>query len=167
MSMFPILLEKAMIHGDWKNPGSEALRMLLGLREDADELELYETREMMEHIGRQLDTAGYVDDPTFCMIRDLSAREGSNDPRLIYSQALFIGGSIWPGDDVLLAVDVSKPCEEQTVFWFDWSRKSPHRWKPIMSLSSFLDALHTVEKIETSGNAPEKPSRIVPEEDVF
>lgn len=163
--MFPILLEDAIAQGNWKNPGYESLRILLGLGEDESELKLYETREMMEHIGRQLDTAGYVDAPTFCMIRDPSDREGPDDPRLIYSQLLFIGGAMFPGDDVFLVVDISKPRDEQTVFWFDWSRKAPHRWTPIMSLSSFLDALRTVEKIDTSRNTPGKRRRFIIDED--
>ncbi|MBN1546451.1 MAG: hypothetical protein JW902_07320 [Syntrophaceae bacterium] len=165
--MFSILLKDAIAHEEWKNPGYKALKILLDLGENEAKLMLFETREIMETVNQQLDAAGYVDDPEFCMIRDISERHGLDDPRLIYSQALFIGGATSPGEDVLLAVDVSKPSDEQTVFWFDWSRKIPHRWKPIMSLSSFLDALCTVEKLDTSCSTPRKSSRFIPEEDFF
>jgi hypothetical protein len=139
--MFPFIIDEAIASGRWVDPGSDKIKDILSLAKDESELLLFESREMMENIGRQLDSGGYVDDPEFCMVRNISDINGSNDLRLVYSNALFIGGSKYPGDDVLLAIDASKPSEEQMVFWFDWSRSPPNRWKPIMSLSSFLREL--------------------------
>jgi hypothetical protein len=139
--MFPLIIDEAIANGRWVDPGSDKIKDILSLAKDESDLLLFESREMMENIGRQLDSGGYVDDPEFCMIRNLSDLNGSNDMRLVFSNALFIGGSKYPGDDVLLAIDASKSSEEQMVLWFDWSQKPPNRWQPIMSLSSFLSKL--------------------------
>lgn len=139
--MFPFIIDEAIANGCWVDPGSDKIKDILCLAEEESDLLLFESREMMERIGRELDSGGYVDDPEFCMVRNISDINRSNDLRLVYSNALFIGGSKFPGDDVFLAIDASKPSAEQMVFWFDWSRMPPNRWKPIMSLSSFISAL--------------------------
>lgn len=141
--MFPFFIKKAIANGCWVDPGSDKIKDILCLAENESDLLLFESREMMERIGRELDAGGYVDDPEFCMVRKISDIDRSNDQRLVYSEALFIGGSKFPGDDVFLAIDASKSSAEQMVLWFDWSRMPPNRWKPIMPLSSFLNALCT------------------------
>lgn len=139
--MFPLPLDEAITNGCWVDPGSKKLRSILSLGKDESDLVLFESREMMERIGRQLDSGGYVDDPEFCMVRNISNVDRPNDQRLVYSNALFIAGSKYPGDDVFLAVDTSKPSAEQMVLWFDWSLMAPNRWKPVMPLSAFLNSL--------------------------
>jgi hypothetical protein len=139
--MFPQQLQDALSVGSWSDPGSEALRKLLGLGEGESDLVLFDSRQMMERIAGDLDVGGYVDDPEFCMVRGRHDRAGSDDVRLVHADALFVGGAKFPGDDVFLAVDTSKPEHDQMVLWFDWSRPAPERWAPLMSFAVFLERL--------------------------
>src|SRR5690606_7718091 len=125
----------------WSDPGAEALKRLLGLEEGESDLVLFGSREMMERIWADIGARGYVDDPEFCMTRNRHDRTGTNDPRLVYRDALFLGGSKFPGDDVFLAIDTSQPEHTQQVLWFDWSRPPPERWKAIMPLAVFIQCL--------------------------
>lgn len=135
------LLDEAIANGCWLDPGSDKLKHILRLNEDEPDLVLFESREMMEKVSRDLYSGGYVDDPEFCMVRNKIDADGPNDQRLVYTNALFVGGSKYPGDDVFLSIDISIPSEEQIILWFDWSRRLPNRWKSVMSLSSFLEEL--------------------------
>jgi hypothetical protein len=139
--MFPLLLDEAITNGCWFDPGSDKLKYILRLNEDESDLVLFESREMMEKVSRDLDSGGYVDDPEFCMVRNKIEFNGPNDQRLVYTNALFVGGSKYPGDDVFLSIDVSIPSSKQMILWFDWSSMPPNRWKPIMPLSLFLEGL--------------------------
>ncbi|MFO7562777.1 MAG: hypothetical protein R6X02_09065 [Enhygromyxa sp.] len=139
--MFPQLLQDSLAAGIWLDPGPEILKKLLDLDNAESNLELFESRHAMEQIGTTLDSSGYVDDPEFCMVRSSAARVGVADPRLVYTDAVFVGGSRVPGDDVFLAIDVSQPEREQSILWFDWSRTPPGRWIPLMRLAVFLERL--------------------------
>jgi len=95
----------------------------------------------MLRIHEQLDSAGYVDDPEFCMVRRRGDLSGPSDQRLVYYEALFIGASKFPGDDVLLAIDLSGDSTDHNVLWFDWSRMRPGRWVRVTLLSSLIEAI--------------------------
>lgn len=46
---------------------------------------------------------------------------------------------MFPGDDVLLAIDTS--ASDQAVLWLDWSRKPPERWVALMPFAAFVERL--------------------------
>ncbi|NVB39470.1 hypothetical protein G6O69_16630 [Pseudenhygromyxa sp. WMMC2535] len=54
--------------------------------------------ELQDQIKADIDAGGYVDDPEFCMIRSRHDRTGSTDARLVYADALFVGGSMTAHD---------------------------------------------------------------------
>ncbi|NVB41812.1 hypothetical protein G6O69_28525 [Pseudenhygromyxa sp. WMMC2535] len=138
---FPQQVQDVLSAGSWSDPGPEALNKLLGLEEGDSDLVLFASREMMERIKDDLDGGGYVDDPEFCMVRNQRDRAGSADPRLVYADTVFVGGAKFPGDDVFLAIDTSKPEHDQHVLWFDWSRPAPERWTPLVSVAVFVKRL--------------------------
>jgi hypothetical protein len=63
------------------------------------------------------------------------------DDRLVFEQALFIAGAVYPGDDVFVAVARPSADEDPLVFGLDWERPVPHRWVRLMRLSAFVAGL--------------------------
>lgn len=84
---------------------------------------------------------GYVDDPEFCMVRRASDRLSPSDPRVVYENAVFFGGSIYPGDDAFLVVDSTVPERADSILWLDWPLGPPNRWISLGSLTSFVARL--------------------------
>lgn len=120
----PKVLEDSITGGIWHRSSPDALRRLLG--EDMPDLELFENIDAMRRVSDQLDSAGYVDDPEFCMVR--KSVEVADDPRLMFEQALFIGGAITPGDDVFVVAKLSSDMTDPPILVFDWARTIPNRW---------------------------------------
>ena len=120
----PDVLVDAIADGVWKNPGPDVLRQLLG--DSLPDLKLFENIDKIKGMSNRLDNAGYVDDPQFCMARESEVEK--DDPRLIFDRALFVGGSIYPGDDVFVAADLGLAEADPPIFVFDWERDVPHRW---------------------------------------
>ena len=140
--MFPQLLKDTLSAGRWCDPGTEVLKKLLGIDQQESDLQLFGSQDLMERIKGDLDSGGYVDDPEFCMVRSRSDHMEDKDPRLVYDDALFFGGSKFPGDDVFLAIDMSKSEHEQHILWFDWSRSRPERWTSLVPLTVFIERLN-------------------------
>jgi hypothetical protein len=137
----PRVLAQVLRTSEWKDPGPDGLRSALGGVEEESELELSPSLEAMQRLSRALDEGGYVDDPEFCMVRDRSDQVSEDDPRLVWSDAVFIAASKYPGDDVFVAVDASTPERARTVLFFDWTREAPNRWTAVTSLESFVGAI--------------------------
>ncbi|MDX1948177.1 MAG: hypothetical protein SFU86_22495 [Pirellulaceae bacterium] len=100
----PKLLIHAIADGTWKQVTPDALRKFLG--EDLDDLKLCDNVDAMLRISTEIDNAGYVDDPEFCMTRIRHTE--SIDLRTEFPRALFIAASIRAGDDVFVE-RISKP----------------------------------------------------------
>jgi hypothetical protein len=149
--MFPQLLKDTLSAGRWCDPGPEMLKKILGIDQQESDLLLFWSQSMMERIKGDLDRGGYVDAPQFCMVRSRSDHMGDKDPRLVYDDALFFGGSNFPGDDGLLAIDMSKPEYEQHVLWLDWSRSPPERWTSLVPLAVFIERL---DQLSVLGRIP-------------
>jgi hypothetical protein len=118
------------------------LRTLLGTVPDLPDLTLFHDVETMRRVAEQLDVGGYVEDAEFCMVRAMRDLVGPADERLVFERAIFIGGSVIPGDDVLIALDMrSNPIDPPLVV-FDWSKPVPSRWSVVGSLGQFVVEIH-------------------------
>lgn len=138
----PAILAAALSRGTWHDPGPDILRRLFRRVAELPDLKLYTDIATMLSLRDQLAQAGYVDDPEFCMVRDTTVVESSGDPRLIFDAALFVGGSIVPGDDVLVALDLRS--DDPPVFVFDWTKTVPTRWVEVGRLSGLVSELGRV-----------------------
>lgn len=131
----PTILVDALADGSWKNVSPDVLRRCLG--DDLDDLQLYGNTDVMVRLSANLEEGGYVDDPQFCMTREKESV--SDDPRLKFHSALFIGGSVIPGDDVFVAIELQDAAEyDPSVLVFDWRMKAPHRWSVRGKLSELI-----------------------------
>jgi hypothetical protein len=82
----------------------------------------------------------FVDDPVFCMTREVD--RPSEDPRLEFPRALFIAGSIMPGDDSFVAIRRENLDEyNPPVLVFDWRETAPHRWAERGTLSELIKGI--------------------------
>lgn len=133
----PTALEAALSGGAWHNPGPDVLRAIFKLVGDLPDLQLYTELSTMVSVWNQVMQAGYVDDIQFCMVRKGSDLTSSEDPRLVMEDAMFVGGSIMPGDDVLVALDLRRD-EDPRLLVFDWSKAIPARWVEIGRLSEVV-----------------------------
>ena len=129
----------AMAAVAWSDPGPAALRQLLGEDLELPDLELFEDTEVMERVAAQLDKAGYVDDPEFCMVRSREPGCEGRDPRLVFEDALFIAGSKVPGDDVFVVIDLRGRNGEPEVRVFDWRAEVPRRWVLVGPFGEFVE----------------------------
>lgn len=134
----PRLLIDSIADGSWKHVSADVLRRCLG--SDLDDLELYTTLDRMLWMFATLDNAGFVDDPEFCMTREHHLE--SEDPRLVYPRALFIGASTVPGDDMFVAIQ-QEDCEEYDppVLVLDWRKDVPARWTARGKLSELIHGI--------------------------
>jgi len=150
----PKILVDSIENGTWKSVSPDTLRRCLG--EELDDLQLFEGLPFMYLIAENLDHAGFVDHPEFCMTR---ARTKMNDPRLDFSRALFIGGSIVPGDDVFIAIQLEEFEEyDPPVLVLDWRRSAPDRWAERGKLSDLISGIHEKSKEEhPSSNKSKSP----------
>ena len=131
----PKILVDSFANGNWKQVSPNVLRRCLG--EELDDLKLFENLDMMRHASADLDHGGYVDDPEFCMARKQDI--GLDDPRLEFARALFIGGSIIPGDDVFVAIRLEDSEEyDPSVLVLDWRNSAPNRWTKRGNLSDLI-----------------------------
>lgn len=134
----PRILADSMANGSWKNVSPNVLRRCLG--EELDDLQLFESIFEMQHVFDQLDYSGIFDLPGFCMTREDSIE--LNDPRLEYSRALFIGGSVIPGDDVFVAIRLEDYKEyDPPVLVLDDRKHPPNRWRQRGRLSDLIKGI--------------------------
>ena len=134
----PKILVDSLADGSWKHVFPDVLRRCLG--NDLDDLKLYENIHAMLCISANLDEAGYVDDPEFCMTRARNLT--SEDPRLDFPRALFIAGSVVPGDDVFVAIHQEESEEyDPPVLVLDWQREVPSRWVERGRLSELISGI--------------------------
>jgi hypothetical protein len=137
----PAMLTAAMADGTWKDPGADLLRTLLGVEiPESEILQLYPDVAYMERVANALDTAGYIDYLWSCMVRSSTAT-ADNDPRLVFDQALFIGGSRHPGDDVYIAINLGNADSDPTIYTYDWEKEVPNRWVAGSTLSQLIQGL--------------------------
>jgi hypothetical protein len=135
----PKILIEALAFGRWKPVAPNVLRRCLG--DELDDLKLFESLFGMEIVAGDLETAGYVDHPAFCMTRD--ANRSPEDPRLEFPRALFIAGSIESGDDVFVAIRREDFDEyDPTVLVLDWRKKAPYRWTERGRLSELIRCIN-------------------------
>lgn len=136
----PSMLKDAIIRGTWKSPHPDILRRCLG--EGLPDMKLFEELDVIRNMPERLHAAGYIDDPEFCFCTGRDATvASSDDPRLSFECALFLGGSVVPGDDVFVAADLSTdPCDP-TVVVFDWEQTVPNRWMRRGDLGNLLRKL--------------------------
>jgi len=140
--LIPATITDAISQGSWVDPGPERLAELLGLARRESPLRLFGDVEHMQRIHQLVGGRhGYVDDPEFCMVRRVSDRESPSDPRVAHEQAVFFGGSLIPGDDAFLVLDLSRPGGADAILWLDWPRGPPNRWISLGSLSSLIARL--------------------------
>ena len=134
----PRILIDSITKGKWRQATPDALRHCLG--SDLDDLTLFDSIDAMTKMSAILDHAGYVDQPGFCLIRN--DNRASDDPRLEFPRALFIGGSIAPGDDVFLAIRRENYEEyDPLVLVLDWRKEAPFRWDERRRLSELIGEL--------------------------
>lgn len=133
----PKILVDSIGNGNWKPVSPDVLRRCLG--SDLDDLRLFQGLEEMHLIAENLQHAGFVDHPEFCMTR---GRTNQSDPRLDFDQALFIGGSIIPGDDVFVAIQQKEFDEyDPPVLVLDWNKVAPNRWSERGKLSELISGI--------------------------
>jgi hypothetical protein len=137
----PKLIADAIAAGTWRDCGPEVLRQLLGEDLELPDLQLFESAEAMRGVSVQLDSGGYVDDPQFCMVRREADLVMPGDVRLVFERALCIAGSTVPGDDVIVAVQVSNDEDDPNILVFDWRKPVPDRWIVRGRLSDFVQGL--------------------------
>lgn len=137
-SPLPRQLYDAIEDGTWHDRGPDALRVILGTDE---ELELFVTEDKIAAVKTQVQDGGFVEDPTFCMVRDEDNLSGDNDDRLVFAQCVFIAGSVQPGDDVLVALDLRSCAHDPNVLLFDWGRPAQSRWVMVGRLSELIERL--------------------------
>lgn len=134
----PKSLMKSLLDGSWHNVPPDVLRRCLG--DELDDLQLYENTSIMHMVHVNLDEAGYVDDPEFCMTR--KDDPAIDDPRLVFPRALFIGGSKIPGDDVFVAIQQESHDDHDPSVWvLDWHKDIPYRWTERGRLSGLISGL--------------------------
>lgn len=138
-SHIPTPLLNALDSGTWQNTNADVLNELFSTVPVLPELRLFPDVATMLRVAQQVDDGGFVDDENFCMVRDRCDLEGCNDPRLVFADALFLGGSTVPGDDILIAVD-TVGSEDPAVLVFDWSKPAPSRWTRVGPLSVLVSA---------------------------
>jgi hypothetical protein len=138
---FPEEVIDAIASKVWRDPGPASLRQLLGEDLELPELELFEDVETMRRVAAQLEDAGYVDDPQFCMTHSPKPDAEPCDPRLVFGDAIFVAGSKVPGDDVFVAIDLHDIGNEPTVRVFDWRAEVPRRWVVVSKLREFVERL--------------------------
>tara|TARA_R110002073_G_scaffold336583_1_gene536311 strand:- start:1164 stop:1577 length:414 start_codon:yes stop_codon:yes gene_type:complete len=129
-------IENLIASKTWRNPGAASLRKFLGLEVGYPDLELFEGLHTMRSVWSQLDTAGYPDDPNFCMSRQPLP---INDQRLEFEQALFVAGATLPGEDVFVALNLQD--NNNTLLVFDWREPIPTRWVPQSNLPILVELL--------------------------
>ena len=94
----------------------------------------------MLHLAANLNEGGYVDDPEFCMTRE--SNPTANNPTLEFQRALFIGGSVMPGDDIFVAIRRQDSEEyDPPVLVFDWRKEVPYRWTERGRLSELISGI--------------------------
>ncbi|MEL6895596.1 MAG: hypothetical protein AAFP90_05780 [Planctomycetota bacterium] len=134
----PKVLVDFLADESWSEISPDDLRRCLG--SELDDLQLYESVELMLQVSANLDSAGYVDDPEFCMTREQGL--APDDPRLEFPRALFIGGSTVPGDDVFVAIQQEDSEDyDPPVLVLDWRKEVPSRWTERGKLSELLDGI--------------------------
>lgn len=137
----PRVMRNALDTGTWRNPGQELLRSLFSSRVPGlSELKLFDSLAHMNGVAQQIGRGDIIDNSDFCMVAKRSELKGADDTRLVFEDSLFIGGSIFPGDDVLVAVDLTEGDDPQ-VRVLDWSRPVPFRWVPVGALSWLVSGL--------------------------
>lgn len=137
----PKCVSEAMASGRWRNPSPAALRRALGEDLDLPDLELFESTGVMCQVADQVARGGYVDDPEFCMVWSGSALDGADDSRLVFPHALFVGGSVVPGDDVFVVLDLRGGHDDPNVLVLDWHKPIPHRWVVAGTVNNVIDRL--------------------------
>jgi hypothetical protein len=136
----PELLTDAVASGAWRDPGPETLRRVFHHVANLPDLELFADVATMQGVGQQVSQAGFAEIDDFCMVRKASELAGTEDPRIALDSSLFLGGSIVPGDDVFVVLDL-RDAEDGQVLVFDWEREVPRRWVAVGSLRRVLEAL--------------------------
>lgn len=133
----PELLVAALADGTWRDPGPAALRGILGPGPD---LQLFATSWMMRSVGAQA-ARNFVDLPQFWMVHAADELESPVDPRLVWEEAVFVGGSVGLGDDVLVAADLRGDEPDPWIRVFDWERAGADPWRRRCRLSGLLARL--------------------------
>jgi hypothetical protein len=129
----PDALRSALASGAWRHPGWPALREMLCVPADACELELFPSLAHMQRVKDQV-RAAFLPLPWFRIVE----RDKPDDSYLALEHALFVGGSVVPGEDVLLVVDLEGPDQ----VWWNWSREGRDLpWRPLAPFAHLLDAL--------------------------
>lgn len=137
----PRVLAKAILNGVWRDPGPNEFNKIIGENYNLPELQLFESYELMCSIHEQIRSGGYVDDSEFCMVEKPDLKAKDSDPRLNFGRALFIAGSVVPGDDVFLVVDLDSDENDPSVLILDWYRPVPERWVEVMKLTKLINML--------------------------
>jgi hypothetical protein len=139
----PKILIDAIDNGVWRDPGPNVLLDFFG--HGFAEMKLFEGVAAMYGIESQLNAAGYVDDPEFCMVRSSTRTPLAGDPRLVFGQALFIAGSTIPGDDTFVALSLIPENEDPQLLVFDWDEAVPNRWVAKGTLRQLISKLEAVK----------------------
>ncbi len=137
----PKVLSDALADETWRDPGPDGMRALLGQDLDLDDLELFKDVETMRRVTDELDHYGKIDHPEFCMVRDADGLCGPDDKRLVFQSTLFVGGSVIPGDDVFVALDLRGDPDDPGVLVLDWRKSAPDRWVRVGPLSDLVAGL--------------------------
>lgn len=134
----PSILVDALSNGTWKQVAPNVLRHCLG--DDLDDLKLFDSLHLLEIMSSVVDRAGYVDHPSFCMTRE--ENRAKEDPRLEFPRAMFIAGSIVPGDDTFVAIRQQESDDyDPPVLVFDWDKEEPYRWTERGKLSGLINCI--------------------------
>lgn len=141
MNPIPTSLLASMLTATWQAQRKAAHAVLRRVVPSIDPVELFATADAAERVTSQLLAAGFVGDPEFCLVESQSSLTGNTDPRMSWNELLCIGGSIQPGDDSFIVVDLRSSRTDPEVFAFDWSRPVPNRWVPVGRLGEFLRML--------------------------
>lgn len=137
----PEILLEAIRSGRWRDPGSKVLNAILGAQLELPDMMLFEDVSTMRSVGRQVVEGGLVEDPAFCLVSRSAAIAKADDPRLNVEAAVFVAGSVVPGDDVLVLADLGRDRRQPHVFVLDWRRQVPNRWVLIGTLAEFIDRI--------------------------
>jgi hypothetical protein len=137
----PRMLSEAISKGIWRDSGSDASSKVFGVSLDLPELQLFESYESIRNVHEQIRSGGYVEDPEFCMVKQLTSKTNNSDPRLNFERAIFIAGSIVPGDDIFVVLDLDSDKNDPDVLVFDWRKPIPDRWVKVMTLMQLINKL--------------------------
>jgi hypothetical protein len=148
----PRVLTAAISKGIWQDPGPNVINKVLGVNLDLPELKLFESYELMSNVHAQIRSGGYVEDPEFCMIEKTSLEANDIDSRLNFERALFVAGSIVPGDDVFVVLDLDSDENNPNVLVFDWRKSIPERWVKVMTLMQLINKLEEGTEIGGTPN---------------